>query len=44
MPSFHNLIVIDVLMTNSQKALIGVVRSKLIWVFAGDSPEVGGLV
>ena len=41
MPSFHIWFVIALLITNSQNALMGVVRSKLIWGFAGASPVAG---
>ena len=41
MPSFHILIVIALLITNSVKVLMGVVRSRLIWAVAGASPATG---
>ena len=41
MPSFHILIVIAPLITNSQNTRMGVVRSKFIWALAGASPATG---
>ena len=45
MPSFHNLIAMALLITNSQKTRIGVVRSRFIWALGVDSPPeaAGGL-